>query len=45
LQDLNNLIPAGSGWVLNHASAINKSGQIAGFGTINGANHGFLLTP
>jgi probable HAF family extracellular repeat protein len=45
LQDLNNLIPANSGWVLNHASSINKAGQITGFGTINGANHGFLLTP
>jgi|HubBroStandDraft_4_1064222.scaffolds.fasta_scaffold12520_5 probable HAF family extracellular repeat protein len=45
LQDLNNLIPANSGWVLNHASSINKAGQISGFGTINGATHGFLLTP
>ncbi len=45
LQDLNNLIASGSGWVLNHASAINRSGQISGFGTINSENHGFLLTP
>jgi probable HAF family extracellular repeat protein len=45
LQDLNNLIPPNSGWVLNHASAINQAGQISGFGTINGATHGFLLTP
>jgi probable HAF family extracellular repeat protein len=45
LQDLNDLIPSDSGWVLNHASAINMGGQISGFGTINGATHGFLLTP
>jgi probable HAF family extracellular repeat protein len=45
LRDLNNLIPSNSGWVLNHASSVNGVGQISGFGTINGANHGFLLTP
>jgi probable HAF family extracellular repeat protein len=45
VKDLNNLIPPNSGWVLNHASAINRSGQISGFGTINGATHGFILTP
>ncbi len=45
MTDLNSLIPAGSGWVLNHASAVNDAGQIAGFGTINGVEHAFLLTP
>ncbi|MGC1371930.1 MAG: hypothetical protein WA824_07325 [Candidatus Sulfotelmatobacter sp.] len=45
VKDLNNLIPPDSGWVLNHASAINGSGQISGFGTINGATRGFILTP
>ena len=45
VKDLNELIPANSGWVLNHASAINRNGQISGFGTINGATHGFILTP
>jgi probable HAF family extracellular repeat protein len=44
-QDLNNLIGSDSGWVLNHASAINNSGQISGFGTIGGVTHGFILTP
>jgi probable HAF family extracellular repeat protein len=44
-QDLNDLIPSGSGWLLNHASCMNASGQIVGYGTINGATHGFLLTP
>lgn len=43
--DLNNQIPPNSGWDLNHASAMNSVGQIVGFGTINGATHGFLLTP
>jgi probable HAF family extracellular repeat protein len=46
LQDLNTLIPTGSGWVLQWATAINGSGQIVGWGTINnGYVHGFLLTP
>jgi len=44
-QDLNDLIPPNSGWLLNHASAMNASGQIVGYGTINGATHAFLLTP
>lgn len=43
--DLNTLISPDSGWDLNHASAMNTSGEIVGFGTINGATHGFLLTP
>lgn len=43
--DLNTLIPANCGWVLESASSINKSGQIVGYGTLNGALHGFLLTP
>jgi len=46
MHDLNNLIPAGSGWELQGASAINNAGQIAGTGTNpNGAYHAFLLTP
>ena len=45
MTDLNSLIPAGSGWVLEAAKAINNAGQIAGFGTINGAEHAFLLSP
>jgi len=42
--DLNALIPPNSGWVLSRANAINKKGQIAGVGTLNGATHAFLLT-
>jgi probable HAF family extracellular repeat protein len=45
MQDLNGLIPAGSGWVLESANGINTSGQITGYGVINGQTHAFLLTP
>jgi probable HAF family extracellular repeat protein len=45
MKDLNDLIPADSGWVLINANAINASGQITGYGTKNGHNHAFLLTP
>jgi probable HAF family extracellular repeat protein len=45
MKDLNNLIPPNSGWVLVLANWINNSGQITGYGTINGENHAFLLTP
>jgi len=45
MRDLNALIPANSGWVLNFAADINIWGQIVGSGTINGQPHGFLLTP
>jgi probable HAF family extracellular repeat protein len=45
MQDLNALIPGGSGWELTWASAINDTGQIAGTGTINGRRQAFLLTP
>jgi probable HAF family extracellular repeat protein len=44
--DLGDLLPPGSGWVLEGASAINDAVpvQIVGFGIINGAVHGFRLT-
>ncbi|HEY3972483.1 MAG TPA: hypothetical protein VGM18_05730 [Candidatus Sulfotelmatobacter sp.] len=45
MQDLNDLISSGSGWVLASANAINSSGQITGYGTKGGKNHAFLLTP
>jgi probable HAF family extracellular repeat protein len=45
MKDLNNMIPSNSGWVLALAIWINDSGQITGYGTINGENHAFLLTP
>lgn len=45
LRDLNDLLPAGSGWVLNEARAINNFGQITGYGAHNGITRAFLMTP
>ena len=45
MKDLNSMIPAGLGWALTEANGINASGQIVGMGTINGVEHGYLLTP
>ena len=45
MYDLNDLIPWDSGWELEYARDINEIGQIVGIGTINGEQHGFLLTP
>jgi probable HAF family extracellular repeat protein len=46
MTDLNNLIPADSGWVLKFATAINDNGAIVGWG-FNAKTKGgaFLLTP
>ena len=43
--DLNSQIPAGSGWRLGTATAINDAGEIAGVGHHNGRQHAFLLVP
>jgi len=43
VRDLNDLIPAESGWVLNYAKGINESGQISGYGLFNGRTTGFVL--
>jgi hypothetical protein len=45
MKDLNTLIPAGSGWHLEFASSIDDTGQIVGFGSFNGHEHAYLLTP
>ncbi|HMK55573.1 MAG TPA: FG-GAP-like repeat-containing protein [Dissulfurispiraceae bacterium] len=45
IRDLNNLIPAGSGWELIFARSINESGQVVGYGKLNGQDRAFLLTP
>ena len=45
MRDLNSLIPAGTGWTLINANAINNVGQITGYGSRNGHNHAFVLTP
>jgi probable HAF family extracellular repeat protein len=46
-EDLNTLIPAGSGYVLTNATGINNSGQILvdAVNTTNGQTASFLLTP
>jgi probable HAF family extracellular repeat protein len=43
--NLNNLIPAGSGWELVEATALNDAGQIVGYGRFNDHTRAFLLTP
>jgi probable HAF family extracellular repeat protein len=45
MTNLNSLLPAGSGWELLAAAAINDSGQIVGYGRHNRRTRGFLLTP
>jgi probable HAF family extracellular repeat protein len=42
--DLNTYLPAGSGWILTTATAINDNGDIVGSGLMGGQVHGFLLT-
>ncbi len=45
MTDLNDLIPADSGWELQVARGINNRGQIVGYGYIGNEQHAFLLTP
>ena len=45
IQNLNELIPADSGWVLLEANGINDFGQIVGSGRIAGKTRAFLLSP
>ncbi|MDX1413833.1 MAG: hypothetical protein R3293_06555 [Candidatus Promineifilaceae bacterium] len=46
IYDLNDLIPAESGWdLLQKAESINDQGWIAGTGLIEGHSHAFLLRP
>ena len=42
---LQDLLVGGEGWTLNQALDINSSGQIVGWGTLNGRATSFLLTP
>jgi len=46
-EDLNVLIPAGSGWTLTEAQAVNDRGEIVGYGTKSGSSgvRAFLLRP
>jgi len=43
LIDLNTLL-ATPGWILKSANAINDNGDIVGIGTLNGIEHGFLIS-
>lgn len=43
--DLNNLIPADSGWELTEARGINSRGEIVGTGIIHGEPHAFVAVP
>lgn len=43
--NLNDLIDAGSGWVLSDATSINEAGQIVGSGLYNGVQRAYLLSP
>jgi probable HAF family extracellular repeat protein len=47
IHDLNNLIPAGSNWMITQAMAIHDAGKIIGWGYYNGELYGraVLLTP
>ncbi len=45
MQDLNKMIPARTGWILQEGAGSNDSGEIAGYGTLRGELHAFLLTP
>ena len=43
--NLNDLIPPGTGWILQEAVALNNQGWIIGNGKHNGVAHAFLLRP
>ena len=45
IRDLNNLLDPQTGWTLTFARDINNSGQIVGYGEVNGERRGFILTP
>lgn len=45
LYNLNDLIPSGTGWVLEEARDISDTGFIVGWGTLNGDRRGFILIP
>ncbi len=42
--DLNSILPAGSGWTLTNAAAINNHDQIVGAGTYQGHQEAYLLS-
>ncbi len=44
MHDLNDFLPANSGWELHYAVAINNAGEIAGSGTYIGQPRAFVMT-
>lgn len=44
MHDLNDFLPANSGWELHYAAAINNAGEIAGSGTYLGQPRAFVMT-
>jgi uncharacterized membrane protein len=44
IYDLNQFLPADSGWVLEYARGVNDQGQIVGTGLYNGKYETFVLT-
>ena len=44
ITNLNDAVPAGSGWELNDARGINNSGKIVGWGVTNGQEQAFLYS-
>lgn len=45
MYDLESLLDSSAGWNLQHVSAINDSGQIVGYGLLNGVQTFFVATP
>jgi probable HAF family extracellular repeat protein len=45
IEDLNDLISPDSGWLLTNATSIDDAGDIVGYGTLDGVDTPFLLTP
>ena len=45
MRDMNDRLPAGSGWELQQANGINMAGQVVGYGLYQGAQHAFVLSP
>jgi probable HAF family extracellular repeat protein len=43
--NLNDLIPNGSGWILNYATGLSDSGEIVGEGALNGVPEAYALIP
>ncbi len=43
--NVNSLLPANSGWILETADFINDAGQIVGLGRLNGVVNSYLFTP